>query len=137
MTIHDSTKNWRQRLGGEDVPYVDSRIYTEASIFEEELQKIWRRTWLLVAHESELPEPLDFRTTSIAREPVIVVRGEDGKVRAFLNVCPHRGALLLRAPAGNLATANPSGREMDSAVTAFASGGAAPDSRDRSRSSAH
>lgn len=104
-----STSAWRQRLGSASLPFVDSRIYTEAHIFEEERTKIWRKSWLLVAHESELPEPLDFRTTTIAREPVAIVRGEDGVVRAFLNVCPHRGALLLREPAGNLQQASPSG----------------------------
>jgi len=85
-----------------ELPQVDSRIYTDQDIFDEELKKIWRRTWLLVAHESELPRPLDFRTTTIAGEPVAVIRGEDGEVRAFSNVCPHRGAVLLREPAGTL-----------------------------------
>ena len=105
----ESTLEWRQKLGGSALPFVDSRIYTERDLFDAELRSIWRKSWLLVAHESELPAPFDFRTTSIADEPVIVVRGEDGKVRAFLNVCPHRGALLLRAPAGNLQQASPSG----------------------------
>lgn len=100
---------WGRRLGSDSLSFVDSRIYTDASLFEEELQKIWKKTWLLALHESELPEPFDFRTTTIAREPIIVVRGEDRKVRAFSNVCPHRGALLLREPAGNLRTASPSG----------------------------
>lgn len=107
MTIMDPS--WDRTPDGPALPYVDSRIYTDSDIFEEELERIWRRTWLLVAHESELPAPLDFRTSTIAREPVILVRDEDGRVRAFLNVCPHRGALLLRQPAGNLSTANPSG----------------------------
>ncbi len=104
-----STRAWRTRLGDEALPYVDSRIYTEAQLFDEELVKIWRRSWLLLVHESELPEPLDYRTLTVANEPVILVRGEDRKVRAFLNVCPHRGALLLREPSGNLGVANPSG----------------------------
>ncbi len=108
MTTQTSTE-WRQHLGSSALPFVDSRIYTERDIFEHELREIWRKSWLLVAHESELSEPLDFRTTSIAREPVAVVRGDDGVVRAFLNVCPHRGALLLREPAGNLRQPNPSG----------------------------
>lgn len=102
-------RQWRQRLGGANLPYVDSRIYTDPALFDEEVEKIWRRTWLLVLHESELADPLDFRTLTIANEPVIVVRGEDNRVRAFLNVCPHRGALLLREPAGNLQKASPSG----------------------------
>ncbi len=75
----------------------------------QELDRIWRRTWLLALHESELPEVHDYRTFTIAREPVFVVRGEDRVLRAFLNVCPHRGALLLREPAGNLKTASPTG----------------------------
>ncbi|MGC4093151.1 MAG: aromatic ring-hydroxylating dioxygenase subunit alpha [Polyangiaceae bacterium] len=104
-----STLEWRSRLGGVSLPYVDSRIYTERAIFDEEQRAIWRRSWLLVAHESELAELLDFRTTSAAGEPIALVRGEDGVVRAFLNVCPHRGALLLREPAGSLKEAGPSG----------------------------
>lgn len=102
-------RTWGRRLGGPELPYVDSQIYTDGEIFEEELERIWRRTWLLIAHESELPEPLDFRTHTIARAPIVVVRGDDRRVRAFLNVCPHRGALLLREPSGNLGKASPSG----------------------------
>ena len=60
-------------------------------------------------HESELPEAYDYRTLTIAREPVIVCRGEDGQVRAFLNVCPHRANLIVRAPAGTFKVAEPSG----------------------------
>lgn len=104
-----SSQDWKRRLGAENLSYVDSRIYTDPAIFAEELDKIWRRTWLLVLHESELPEPLDFRTTNVAGEPIVVVRGEDRKVRAFLNVCPHRGALLVREPAGNLRSSSAHG----------------------------
>src|ERR1700753_2864921 len=100
---------WKHGRGGAALSYVDSRIYTDATIFREELEAIWRDTWMIALHESELPKPLDFRTTSLAGEPIIIVRGEDGAVRAFLNVCPHRGALLLREPAGNLERAQPSG----------------------------
>jgi methanesulfonate monooxygenase subunit alpha len=105
----ETTREWRRRLGNAELAHVDSRIYTDPALFEEELDKIWKRTWLLVAHESELPDALDFRTTTIAREPIVILRGEDGVVRAFLNVCPHRGALLVREPAGNLQHSNPSG----------------------------
>ncbi len=89
--------------------WVDSRIYTDADIFEEELDKIWKKVWLPVCHESELPEPYDFRTMTIAREPVIVVRGPDKKVRAFLNVCPHRGMMIERRPSGSFKEGSPSG----------------------------
>ena len=55
--------------------WVDSRIYSDPQIFEEELEKIFKKTWIPVCHESELPNAYDFRTISIAREPVIVCRG--------------------------------------------------------------
>ena len=44
---------------GEAIPYVDSRIYSDRNIFEEELEKIWQKVWLATVHESELPEALD------------------------------------------------------------------------------
>lgn len=108
MTHRPETR-WNHALGSPSLPYVDSRIYTDPQIFEEELDKIWRNSWVIALHESELPEPLDFRTTTIAREPIVIVRGEDGKVRAFLNVCPHRGALLVRQPSGSLRQPDPGG----------------------------
>lgn len=89
--------------------FVDSRIYSDNGIFEEELDKIWRKVWLPVCHESELPQPYDFRTVTIAREPVIVVRGPDNKIRAFLNVCPHRGMMIERRPSGSFMEGQPSG----------------------------
>ena len=94
---------------GEPIPYVDSRIYTDHGIFEAELEKIWKQVWLVTVHESELPALLDFRTLTVAREPIVLVRGSDGKIRAFLNVCPHRGNLIIRQPSGSLTVAEPSG----------------------------
>src|SRR4051794_13449844 len=60
---------------GQAMPYVDSRIYTEHGIFEEELEKIWKQVWLACVHESEIPDALDFRTLTIARQPIVIVRG--------------------------------------------------------------
>ncbi len=89
--------------------WVDSRIYTDEAIFEEELQRIWKKVWLPMCHESEMPEPYDFRTFTIAREPIIAVRGPDNKIRAFLNVCPHRGMMIERRPSGSFKEAQASG----------------------------
>lgn len=89
--------------------WVDSRIYSDEAIFEEELEKIFKKVWIPVCHESELPEPYDFRTVTIAREPVVVCRGPDKKVRAFLNVCPHRGNIIERRPSGSYLEGTPSG----------------------------
>ena len=80
-----TAQQWNRAPDLNAMEYVDSRIYTDEEIFEQELEKIWKKTWVLACHESELPEVYDFRTMSIAREPIVICRGEDEKVRAFLN----------------------------------------------------
>ena len=107
-----AAKNHRQWVAEphlKPTEWVDSRIYSDPDIFEEELEKIFKKTWIPVCHESELPNAYDFRTTSIAREPVIVCRGPDNEVRAFLNVCPHRGMIIERRPSGSFLEGRPSG----------------------------
>lgn len=89
---------------------VNTDIYTSADIHREEMEKVWGKVWLPVCHESELPAPLDFRTSGLAgNKPIVVVRGSDDKIRTFLNICPHRNNLIVRAPAGSLKKAEPSG----------------------------
>ena len=82
--------------------YVNSRIYTEDSIHDEEITKIFNKVWLIACHESEVPNKFDFRTF---RHPcgrnLIVIRGDDNKVRAFYNTCSHRGNTIVQEPAGN------------------------------------
>lgn len=104
-----NASEWGKRPNQQVMPFVDSRIYSDEQIFEEEIEKIWRKVWTLTVHESELPKALDYRTLTIAREPVVIVRGPDNKIRAFLNVCPHRGNIIVRKPAGSLTVAEPSG----------------------------
>ncbi|MBP8286418.1 MAG: aromatic ring-hydroxylating dioxygenase subunit alpha [Rhodoferax sp.] len=90
--------------GAPDLPpthYVNNRIYTDPQIFEEERLKIMASTWRLACHESELPDPGDYRATEIAGIPIVILRGEDCSIRAFFNVCPHRGAKLVRDERGN------------------------------------
>jgi len=102
-------KQWSAKPDLELGEWVDSRIYSDEEIFEEEQEKIFKKTWIPICHESELPELYDFRTANIAREPIIIVRGPDNKIRSFLNVCPHRGMAIERRAAGSFAPAQPSG----------------------------
>ncbi len=70
---------------------ISSRIFNDPEIHRLEMDRIFTRSWLYVAHESEIPLPGDFVTRYMGGDPVIVWRGQDGKVRVFLNVCRHRG----------------------------------------------
>jgi methanesulfonate monooxygenase large subunit len=93
---------WQQPPKLPNTHYVDSRIYTDEEIFEEEREKIFNHTWIIACHESEIPNAYDYRTFQHpGGEPLIIVRGDDGKVRAFYNICPHRGNTILYDPSGN------------------------------------
>ncbi|MFA9431920.1 aromatic ring-hydroxylating dioxygenase subunit alpha [Egicoccus sp. AB-alg2] len=80
---------------------VDSRIQRDDNIFRLELARIFGRTWQFVAHESEVAVPGDYRTTVLAGQPVIVSRGEDGRIHVVLNRCMHRGAVVCRSERGH------------------------------------
>lgn len=83
--------------------YLDNRIYTDDSIFRAEQENIFHKTWKFVCHESELRKPGDYRVVEIDSVSIIVLRDVNHKIRSFFNVCPHRGAKLLRDSAGTLA----------------------------------
>jgi len=69
--------------------------YQSAELAELEYENLFRTSWQFVCHVNEVPRPRDFFTLDLPRDPVLVLRGEDGVLRAFLNVCRHRGAKLL------------------------------------------
>src|SRR3982751_6967921 len=74
--------------------------YTDPVLYEQELAEVFGRAWILVGHVCELAEPGDYVTANVGREPVLVVRGHDGELRAMSNVCRHRASLLLEGTGG-------------------------------------
>ena len=81
------------------VPY---RLYHDAEIYEREQERIFRGpVWSFLGLEAEIPNPGDFRATWVGDTPVIVNRDEKGALRAFVNRCAHRGALVRRELSGN------------------------------------
>ncbi len=75
---------------------LSASLYRDPAVFETERRHIFARTWLLFAHECQLPEPGSYLAQTVAGYPLIAVRGEDGQVRAFHNVCRHRAGPLAR-----------------------------------------
>jgi benzoate/toluate 1,2-dioxygenase alpha subunit len=80
---------------------VQGAIYTDPGVFTAEMRSIFEQTWVYVAHESELPNPGDYRSTAIGRQPIIVSRDQDGDVYVMLNRCRHRGAVVCREERGH------------------------------------
>jgi phenylpropionate dioxygenase-like ring-hydroxylating dioxygenase large terminal subunit len=80
---------------------VHSRLYTDPEIFQQEMQRIFYRTWVYVGHTSEIAEPGDYKTTHIGLVPVIVARDEDGEVNVLVNRCVHRGTTVCQQEYGN------------------------------------
>lgn len=88
-----SLVDWEQGL-------ISPRIFADDDIYQAELERLFARTWLFLAHESQIPNSGDYFSTFMGQDPVVVVRQGDGSIRAFLNVCRHRGARVCRTDAG-------------------------------------
>jgi phenylpropionate dioxygenase-like ring-hydroxylating dioxygenase large terminal subunit len=82
--------------------FLDNRIYTESEIFSAERERLFTNCWKFLCLESEIPDIGDYRVSELAGVPIVTVRAADG-VHSYFNVCPHRGAPLVRDERGNLA----------------------------------
>ena len=76
-------------------------FYTDPEIYALEVERIITRNWIFAGHLSEWAANGDFKVLDVANESAIVVRGEDGTIRGFANVCRHRGSLVCLEKTGN------------------------------------
>ncbi len=67
-----------------------ANLYFDPNVYAAEKEKIFARTWQVVGHHDQVKEACDYFTAELEGEPLLVVRGADGKLRAFYNVCRHR-----------------------------------------------
>ncbi|KIQ18468.1 3-phenylpropionate dioxygenase [Rhodococcus sp. MEB064] len=79
---------------------IDPRVYSDPDIYQRELEQVFGRSWLFLAHDSQLPKRGSFLQTYMGEDPVLVVRQKDGTVKAFLNQCRHRGMRICRSDEG-------------------------------------
>lgn len=75
-------------------------LYTDPEYFAVEMERVIRPSWQIVCHESDIAEAGEYRTLDYLGESVIAIRGDDGVIRAFANVCRHRAMRLVEGPAG-------------------------------------
>lgn len=101
MTTADSTP-FAQMVDEQPAEFrVRTDAYRGPEIFEQEMDRIFYKTWVYLCHESEIENPGDFKSTQIGTRPVIVAKDRDGQIYASLNACPHRGATVCREEKGN------------------------------------
>ncbi len=86
---------------GETLP---ARWYVDSQIFDDEKRRIFHRTWQYVGHTGQVASVGDFFTTQLGDLPVVIVRDASGALRAFANVCRHRGSEVVLECAGNRKT---------------------------------
>ena len=88
--LHDPDADWS----------LPGWLYTDPEYYEVECARVIRPSWQIVCHASDLGQPGDYRTLAYLGENVVVVRGDDGEIRAFHNVCRHRAMRIVEGPSG-------------------------------------
>ena len=96
----DIIASWpEQTLRGHRIP---GDRYTSKAFADEEFEQMWTKVWLLLGRESELPNPGDWQREDVGPESFLMVRQKDNSVKAFYNVCQHRGNPLVAEPKGHV-----------------------------------
>ena len=85
------------------LPDIPARRYTDAKLFELEKEHIFKRTWLCVGHQGEMPDAGSYRLCDETGSAILIGRGKDQRFRAFYNACRHRGGPVVREPCGKAA----------------------------------
>jgi Rieske 2Fe-2S family protein len=98
LTAEELASIRRPFLGARLLP---RRAYHDAAIYEWERENFFRADWVIVGRGNEAPDAGTYFVTELDGESIIVVRGRDGELRAFYNVCRHRGTAVVEEPCGN------------------------------------
>src|SRR3984957_16885525 len=76
-------------------------VFVSQSLFEQEMENLFLRTWQFIGHESQIPNPGDFFVSRMGNDSVIMTRDNQGSVNVLLNSCRHRGMKVCRYDEGN------------------------------------
>lgn len=105
-SLYEGMQSERDRAGPPEgfpaLPLIPSARYTDPEFLALEQEYLWKRTWLYALHTDELPERGSFRLWNRTGSPIVIVRGNDDRIRAFYNSCRHRGAPLVDTDQGDV-----------------------------------
>ena len=99
MSTDNYPKGARGKMDGEAGRSftLPSRYYFDEGIYQRELQQVFHRSWCYVGHASQIPNPGDYYVDKVADQCVFIIRCDENRIKAFFNVCQHRGHQLLES----------------------------------------
>ncbi len=100
-TLKEILASYNAAAALQDAYTIPAAWYTDARISELELQNVFSRTWQSVGRTAQVEKPGQYVTASVAGEPIVAVRGSDGKLRAFYNVCRHHAMTVMNDACGH------------------------------------
>ena len=100
MSVGEILAQYNEQAALPDASTIPAPWYVDARIAELEAQTVFSKTWQMVGRVEQVEKPGQFVTASIAGEPIVVVRGNDGVLRGFYNVCRHHAAAVVTEPCG-------------------------------------
>lgn len=80
---------------------VHKDLFIDQELFDLEMERLYANTWVFVGHDSQVPNPGDYITTTVGNQPVVMVRHSDKTVRVLHNRCPHKGTMVAGDACGN------------------------------------
>jgi choline monooxygenase len=99
-TIREILSSYNPQASLADAFTIPAPWYVDDRISELERQTVFSRNWLAAGRTDQVAQPGQYLTTNLAGEPIIIVRGQDGALRAFFNVCRHHAAAVMTEPCG-------------------------------------
>lgn len=98
MSAKEGENLTAQDMDDERLATYPAEAFLSSGYLAAEKKLLWPKVWQMVERESDLPHPGDWLTYDVADDSIIVLRKDDGTLRAFHNVCPHRGRQLVSVP---------------------------------------
>ena len=89
----------QSRQAGHGLP---GEFYPDELVYRADIEQVWRRGWLFAGHSCEIPRPGDYFTFTLDTDSLIIIRDDEGQVRALHNICRHRGTVLCEEDCGTV-----------------------------------
>ena len=101
MTTGPASREATRRWVNTETGMVNREIFVDEAIYEQEIEQVFARAWLLIGHETQIPKSGDYFVSRMGEESVIMTRDRQGGIHVFLNSCMHRGMKVCRYDEGN------------------------------------